>query len=329
MDSKQLLAWADCVPKMQIDSEGCAVPGLPAFIRAADRLVELDVDCDTLLACSQANAFLACSPCLRKLTCTGWCNPNQIPVTVNELHVDYTFWSRVTGHYGPPPLLVEALLYRLAAAPSLQILQLDLAEVPVTSKLSGVQLPALSCLRLSLTISPDLTLSLDWLRSQPVKRLFLILSVTSADAELHKRVVAELRQLSIHSLTLKLHEDIAPHVQHQWASLVGLAFFSMTVAQSMTLVTLPPCKRRSIGATGAAGTCLSVEWAALISSPGTIYFSHGSIDVLNCPGHAPMCDEPWQLRFLKFVKVQGLSAPVTRNEFERVLQNVAADAAGW
>ena len=328
MDSKQLLAWADCVLRMYVDSRGCAVAGMPAFIRAAGRLRELHVDCESLLACSQADAFLAGSPNLQMLVCSGWFNPHYIPNSVVELHCDPAFWAGLTQPSSP----VEALLWRLASVTSLRALHLDLASVHVALDLSGIQLPALSCLKLSMRSSDELPahrVHLSWLQGQPVEQLYLVLTVASGEAEHHARLIGELRQLSVHTLSLRLNTAIVPDVQRQWASLAGLHEFNLVACKSMTLVALPQCKRRTVRLANTAGNVLSIEWAALTCCSGAVRLSSAGIEILHCSGHVPRYAEPWQLRSFSFFKVKGLTAPLIKRKHDHLLQNAAADAAGW
>ena len=154
---------------------------------------------------------------------------------------------------------------------------------------------------------------------------------TGAAAE-HERLIEQLRRLRVHSLVLALQVPIDSDVQRQWASLVGLAYFDLRVhAPGMTLVALPRCKIRTVRLAGQLGpeAALVMDWRLLASCPGVFRIRSGGVQLVGCPGHAPKFAQPWQLHLLIVFRVQGLTAPLTKRKHELILQNSAADAAGW
>ena len=334
LDSRLFLEWADCVQKVHLGHSCCSTAGLVPFIQACRQLRVLEIHCsDDWLAMAQADHVIAACQDLKILKCSDWFIPTTLPPTLTAVQISIRKWSEFTDECESPSHLAEAVLYRMAALPALERLNLYMDWVPVLPAQPELMLHRLRDVRLTFGFGGN-QLDLSWPRHQEYGELDLCIYVNADRVREHQCLVTELQQLTIHHLTLHMCCDVELATQRLWAALVIQTHVSVTLRYGQTLAALPQCKSRSVGIDGSgdpAAFC-NILWDALINCPGRVELWSRScqiIQLIGCPGNAPAFQQPWQLCHQEACLVAGLTAPCTSASGYLYSRNHAADLINW
>ena len=342
MDSKLLLEWAlHSMVRLHLPTAACTFSGMAEFLETSQCLTRLELECDVdMLDVAHADLIVSSCCSIKTLICLGSFVPHHIPATLTALDVDMRYWSDICRlREGCPKGQEAALLFRLARAPGIERLWIRLGWNP--------QLPALPCLRLhrlrdvKLQFSVmDGPLDLKWLQGQPIDVLHLSIDIAVGTLKAHRKLVQQLKGLTIHRLDVDVHADVELEAQALWGGIVVQEELRIKFYNGRTLVAVPQCKWRQVGICDRAASAkpFKIHWPALSSCPGWVRLdvetSLGdgdlTVEVVGCPGSAPGFSEPWQLNcWTSGRSYVGLSAPSMRRGAHMLLQNLAARSAGW
>ena len=335
MNSKLMLDWfPSCIKKMALRNHMLTAANLAALLGGCQQLYMLEIECyNYLLYSTQADSVLAACPNLKILICQRWFVPNFLPSTLTALDVELSWWSQLSHSKNSPVGRLEALLWKVASAPALERLCLRLGWLPELEAHPCIQLHRLRDVRIHFSVGESVTVNLSLLHSAPMDELSLKIHLATGSVADHRQLLGQLRGLTIHHLELDVHAEVELEAQLLWAGVVVQVDFGMSIHVGTTLAALPQCGIRAValhhGEKLAAP--FSVHWSAIASCPGRIELNFHStkVQVIGCPGYAPEFAAPRQLRTGCSAFWAALAPGSKRPGAKHLLQNQAADLAGW
>ena len=332
MDSKLILQLVPgMVKKVMLWNPAClAAPGMARFVASCTSLQEMHITANSMLACSQADACLVGCCGLRILLCNGLFSPQVLPHSLQALEVDLTAWSEIAKGGMCPEQWTEALLFRIAFLPALDTLKIQLGTVPHLPAMPGVSWRRIRILSVNFDMEDDIPIDLGWLRDQRADRLQLSIGMHTGEHYSHKTLVQELSSITVHSLTFNVETEIEAQSQLLWTTVTALTTCDISIrVQTMNLHWLPHCKNLSVRLGWSNGQ-YQIFWHAVSAHPGRVQVCGCSFEVVGFPGSVPEHTEPWRLELE--APVPGIQAAFLqrgKDDDAYILQNPAADAAGW
>ena len=337
MDSKLIL---DLIPGMVekvmlYSPQLLGVPGMAQFVASCPSLQEMHIAAGDLLACSQADACLAGCRGLETLTCKGWYLPHVLNSSIRELDVDLEAWADLALMGDGPEKRPEALLFRIASLPALERLTLNLGAFSHVPAMPGLTWRCIKTLTVNLDLEDHTSVDLGWLQDQRADWLHLSVTMRTDEHHPYAQLLQELSSITVHCLSFVVQTHVDRQTQLLWSTLTPLNEFCIYMdVQTMSLYCLPRCQLASIW----LAWCNAVDgeydlfWPAVSAHPGKVrvhsLHSIKRADIIGFPKSLPDHAEPWQLEL--YTPVRGIQAAFLQECGPKsVMQNSAADAAGW
>ena len=294
-----------------------ALPGLPEFIAKCTSLINVVLECNSMLAAAEADHLLSASCCIQRLKLSGMVMPCILPPTLLDLTADIQ--CEDCEDTSQSDQQADALLYRAARLQSLEDVTLKFdssspAPMDVISLTCPLQLPRLPSFWIWFDLAEQTEVDLSWLQRQPCGRLHVVLSILTSDIDQHAMLVQQLSQLQLTNLDLVIYSAWPYAVQELWASISAQCFWITFIrltgegSGQVLLRTLPSADDYTIHAQGPGK--LQLAWSALIARGANISVAmraSAELQVLGADSGPPdHLEQPWSLEIDSDLKVEGL-----------------------
>ena len=334
--------------RLDISRGASRAPNFRTFITACTQTTNFDILCaaseDALMQGAQCDVALAGHSGVTSFACSGYL-PSSLPPQLTHL---YVYLSRIDS-VNLGPLALAQLLMRAQLCPALKQISLSTRNFWLCQLSAGdlfdLRIPALQLLHLSVHTSPNTELELDFLS---LPRSFGVY-FEGVDGWFIESMPVNRSKLLELAQELQAHDCFSAVLCRGWFSQPQLYRLNRLPVGDMhlslvpqTVSSLPGCPSLELcfGFQSTFGQIVSgraqLSWPALVGRTGKLTVSccnfPGSVlRVLDCPpdSTAPNCDEPWRLCIKGFNRVVGLPSACISAAGLHVLQNAAADRAGW
>ena len=325
LSSPLMLRWAPHIKHASFSVQCTDYPGIRAFMAAASCLRQAHI--------LYPKQYMSKGSLVRSTTSSLYCceAPNRemqrrLSKAVKAAPQEKVLWISVSLSEQ-----LEALLLTSAGMPSLR--RLVIRTMDMTELQSTVMLPPLVEVQVFMATNTCRPLQLRWLRLQSSSTISMHIRVYQQTPSQALQAVSELQTLQIHVLHLETRNTHFPaEIQQIWGQLrcceqLHLRFWG----HHGSVHALPNCELAMISGPSKPSRSFHFRWQAVECRLGRVVISLHKSQSLRVMGYAELpasCARPWQLVVRSAAGVKGLP-PSRATEEAYLLQNAAADAAGW